>query len=606
MSRFMSLKPLKNILEMPKPYIIIEAANTHGGDYDYLMQWIESYSIYGAGFGLKFQPLHPDKIATSDYPHYKLYQQLHFDNKTWKRVVKKAVETQDVWFDIFDSYGVDILAESLDNITGIKFQSSVLYNYEVFDLLEAVDLSKVKIILNVAAQPIRNIKEIVKKVYNQLNPQEILLELGYQAYPTKFENSGYSKLEVIKEHFNNRIVFADHADGKTDDAVWLPVMVAMQGVDVIEKHVMLGDRETKYDYYSSLTPPKFNEMVNQIDRFTSLSTMPFFNEGERQYLNTTIMIPILKQDKKAGELLNIKEDFIYRRSGNYGLNVREIESLQSSFHILATDKKAGETLQKEDFKKAVIATVIACRLKSSRLPQKALLPIGGMSSVERCIKSCLEFKQVNHTILATSDLNDDAKLQDYTYRGDVIFHKGDPEDVINRYLGIADQLKVDVIIRITADMPFVSHEIVYLTLQEHFRVGADYTVPRTSAVGTSAEVINVSALRKVKTHFTSANYSEYMTWYFQNNPEHFMLNFIDLPSDLVRDYRLTLDYPEDLDMFNKLQAYFDEMRASFDIRKAFSFLDEHSEINKINAHLTLRYKSDSELIKTLNRVTKIL
>lgn len=591
---------------MPKPYIIIEAANTHGGDYDYLMQWIEKYSIYGSGFGVKFQPLHPDKIATSDYSHYKLYQQLHFDKKTWKRVVKKAIETQDVWFDIFDSYGVDILEENIENITGIKFQSSVLDNHEVFDLLEAVDLSEVKIILNVAAQPIKNIKEILEKVNIQLNPQEILLELGYQAYPTKFENCGYSKLEVIKEHFKNRIVFADHADEKTDDAIWLPVMVAMQGVDVIEKHVMLDDRETKYDYYSSLTPQKFTEMVNQIQRFTSLRTMPFFNEGERQYLNTTIMIPILKRDKKAGYLLNIKEDFIYRRSGNEGLNLREIESLQSSFHILAADKKAGETLQKEDFKKAVIATVIACRLKSSRLPQKALLPIGGLSSVERCIKSCLEFKQVNHTILATSDIDEDAKLKDYTYRGDVIFHKGDPEDVIKRYLGVADELRVDVIIRITADMPFVSHEIVHLTLKEHFRIGSDYTVPKTSAVGTSAEVINVSALRKVKSHFPSANYSEYMTWYFQNNPEHFQLNFIDLPSEYVRDYRLTLDYTEDLDMFNKLQSYFDDMKKSFDMIEAFSFLDKHSEISKINSHLTLKYKSDPELIETLNRVTKIL
>jgi hypothetical protein len=34
-------------------------------------------------------------------------------------------------------------------------------------------------------------------------------------------------------------------------------------------------------------------------------------------------------------------------------------------------------------------------------------------------------------------------------------------------------------------------------------------------------------------------------------------------------------------------------------------LDANPEVNRINAHLTLRYKTDHELIETLNKVTKI-
>ena len=185
----------------------------------------------------------------------------------------------------------------------------------------------------------------------------------------------------------------------------------MAGIDVIEKHVMLEDRETEYDYFSSLTPSRFAKMVNQVNRYTSLMEKPFINEKEKVYLKNSMMIPILKNDKPAGSLLNFNEDFIYRRSGKTGLNVKEIEDLQKEFHILAKDKKAGFPLHKKDFKKAIIATIIACRLKSTRLPKKALLPIGGIPSVERCIKSCLEFKNVNHTILATSDLPEDAELK---------------------------------------------------------------------------------------------------------------------------------------------------------------------------------------------------
>jgi len=40
-----------------------------------------------------------------------------------------------------------------------------------------------------------------------------------------------------------------------------------------------------------------------------------------------------------------------------------------------------------------------------------------------------------------------------------------------------------------------------------------------------------------------------MTWYFQKNPEYFKLNYVTLPDELIRDYRVTHDYPEDLSMF---------------------------------------------------------
>jgi N,N'-diacetyllegionaminate synthase len=591
---------------MPKPYFIIENANNHGGDFDYLLELIDTFSFYGEGFGMKLQPLHPDGISTPDYSYYKLYQQLFFNNIQWKQAIDKIYESKDVWLDIFDNYGVEILKQNIDKIIGIKFQSSVLYNLEVFQSLAASDLSAVKIILNVAAQSIDNIKETIERVSYELNPLEILLEFGYQAYPTTFEDVGYCKIKVIKENFSNRIVFADHVDGQTEDAIWLPVLIAMSGVDVIEKHVMLDSRETKYDYFSSLTPPLFAQMVSRIEKYISLESKSFINENEKSYLKTTLMIPILKHDKPAGSLLNLKTDFIYRRSGKTGMNVKEIEALQKDFHILATNKKANEVLQKEDFKKAVIATIIACRMKSSRLPRKALLPIGGLPSVERCIKSCLEFEDVNHTILATSTFDEDAILENYTYRNHVIFHKGDPDDVIRRYLGIAEKLNVDVIVRVTADMPFVSHEIVQKALKSHFETGADYTVPRKVAVGTGAEIINTASLQKVKEYFTSANYSEYMTWYFQNNPSHFRLNFFDLPEELIRDYRLTLDYPEDLEMFNQLQSYFDNKHQAFNIRSAFDYLDNNPQISKINAHLTLSYKTDVQLIETLNKVTKIL
>jgi len=119
------------------------------------------------------------------------------------------------------------------------------------------------------------------------------------------------------------------------------------------------------------------------------------------------------------------------------------------------------------------------------------------------------------------------------------------------------------------------------------------------------EIINTTALKKVNKYFPKAEYSEYMTWYFQNNPKFFNLNFVDLPDQLIRDYRLTLDYQEDLNLFKKIEEHFKVNNLDYSIYELFNFLDNNTKISKLNNHLSLKYKTDNQLIKLLNAKTKI-
>ncbi|NQV53695.1 MAG: spore coat protein [Flavobacteriales bacterium] len=254
--------------------------------------------------------------------------------------------------------------------------------------------------------------------------------------------------------------------------------------------------------------------------------------------------------------------------------------------------------------KKKVAAIVACRLKSSRLKSKALKNIGELTSIELCLKNTLRIGSADVVILATSDLDSDRELEQYTYDPSVVFHRGDPEDVIRRYLDICIELEIDTVIRITGDCPLISSQIAERLLEAHNRENADYTAAKSAAVGTAAEIMEVSALKKIKAHFKSANYSEYMTWYFTNNPEHFKLQFCDLPKQFVRDYRLTLDYQEDLDLFNAInEEFIDDPNHS--ILDVFGYLDSNPSIAGINSHRTLKYKSDQELIDKLNLVTKI-
>lgn len=583
---------------------IIEVANTHGGNLDYLKSLIKEFDGYD-GFGMKFQPLHPDRIATSDFSWYPVYQELFFNSEEWREIISLANQNKQVWIDLFDTYGVEILEKNLDIVHGIKLQPSILYNSEVISALKKVDCSSLKLILNVSAIELSDIEERLSFYKEEINPKELLIEVGFQSYPTKLEDSGLAKIEILKSKFNYPIVFADHIDGKLEDAIRLPLIAAIKGADYIEKHVMHSNLETKYDHFSSIKVEQFDNLVKQINTYLGLDDVPFINKKEVEYLANSIQKPLLSKAKEDGELINPDTDLSFRRSGQPGLSVKELFTLQEDKHIISDSVAKGSTLNRENFRKASIATIIAGRLKSSRLKRKAIMKIGEISSIEKCIQSCLKFKDANYTILATSTTDEDSELKDYTYKPSVKFYQGDPDDVIQRYLDAVDQYNIDIVIRVTADMPYVSWEITEYLLNKHFESGADYTAATQFSVGTAPEIISVSALREVKRNFPNADYSEYMTWYFQNNKEHFNVNLVDLPAKYIRDYRLTVDYQEDLDMMNPLQKHLDINKFSGDLNEVFSFLDENPDIVALNNQIGLKYKTDQSLIDTLNEKTKI-
>jgi len=212
---------------------------------------------------------------------------------------------------------------------------------------------------------------------------------------------------------------------------------------------------------------------------------------------------------------------------------------------------------------------------------------------------------VDDVILATSTLEEDAVLGNYLCNEQAKFWQGDPDDVIARYLGACDAYGVDVIVRVTADCPVVSPEITEILIKNHFSSGADYTAAEDIAVGTSVEIYNVEALQRVIELVGRAEHSEYMTWYMQNNPDIFKINMVRLPEDYIREYRLTLDYQEDFDMFERLFTRLKEEGLNAGLFNVFKVLDEMPEIPEINNHISLVYKTDQKLIQMLNEKTRI-
>ena len=591
---------------MKLPHLILEVANVHGGNEKAILELIRVTSKHKyKDIGIKFQPFKYDLIALPDYSHYAIYKELFFVEDVWKEIVSFAFEKiGTVWLDLFDLYGVSILEDNFEMVRGIKLQASVLDNLELVRALSDMDLTDRELIINISGYEISDIERFIER-FSILNPKCIILQIGFQGYPTPLEEISLNKISVLQAGFPDyNICFADHLAAEDSFALKIPLLASMAGCTYIEKHICLSRSEAKYDFYSALEPDEIRDVMKDLHNFVDCFGKKFISDGEHEYLAKSIQMPLVNRSMIKGQLVS-RQDLVFRRTDQTGLTLSQIDDLQTGLSILEKDLDENVTVKDTDFKHAIIGVIVACRMKSTRLEQKAILPIKGVPSVERCLKNCSMFPNVDYVILATSTLDEDCILRDYTFNEKIIFWQGDPDDVIARYVGACDRYGIDIIIRVTGDCPVISPEIAEYLIEKHFSNGADYTCANHFSVGSASEIYNVEALKRVLYYLGTAEHSEYMSWYMRNNPDIFKVNVVDLPATLVRDYRLTLDYPEDLEMFEKLYEKLEENDMEPSLANVFKILDQQPDIPAINQHLTLRYKTDQALIDKLNRFTRI-
>ena len=593
-------------MQTNNPILIFECANAHGGDLNLLLETINHFSnIEYDNKHIKFQPFHPETISLEDFSWHKVYHQLKFEPEEWKEIIKVAKSSYiGVWLDLFDVYGVKVLSENLPQITGIKLQASVLENYELFSALEKLDLTEVMLMINISGFDLSNIEQFVDK-FAKLKINQLILQIGHQAYPTEIKDTGLQKVAVLKAAYPDvEICVADHVNAEHAMATIIPLIGLSLGASIIEKHICINRKKAEYDFYSALEFDEIKSLTERIVEYSGITKGKFISKSEQIYLENSVQIPVAGVNLSKGSMCS-NRDLLYRRTDQKGMTYQQITQKQSLGYILNKDIKVNSTINESDFNLSTVGVIVACRMKSSRLKKKAILDIGGKTSVERCLSNCLKMPRASKVVLATSTIDEDAVLADYTLDGQVKFWQGDPDDVIKRYLGACEKYNIDTIIRVTADCPVISTEISEVLLDHHFSTGADYTAAKECAVGTGCEIYNVEALQRVINYLGSASYSEYMTWYMQNNTDIFKVELVDLPGEMVRDYRLTLDYPEDLDLFKGLFSELSRKNQEATLENIFNILDNNSDLVNINSHLTLKYKTDQDLISHLNKATKI-
>ncbi len=237
-------------------------------------------------------------------------------------------------------------------------------------------------------------------------------------------------------------------------------------------------------------------------------------------------------------------------------------------------------------------------MASSRLPGKILKPLGHLPVLAWMVVRARRARSIDEVVVATTlDPSDDAVAEFCQAQG-YAFTRGSMHDVLDRYYQAARAFQAEVIVRLTADCPFIDPAMLDDNLATFFRADPplDFAanrlpMTRTVPIGLDTEICTFTALERVWREAKEKHQREHVMPYFYENPDKFnILHILHEP-----DYghlRWTVDTPEDLEMLRRIAAYF-EGRDDFSWLEVLTLVQAHPELGEINANV--RHKDYREV-----------
>jgi spore coat polysaccharide biosynthesis protein SpsF len=232
--------------------------------------------------------------------------------------------------------------------------------------------------------------------------------------------------------------------------------------------------------------------------------------------------------------------------------------------------------------------VIQARTGSTRLPDKVLAPLGRRQVLAYVIERCRQSHELDGVAVATTTSPADDIVAQLGRSMEAAVVRGSETDVLGRYLQAADELHVDVLVRITADCPLIDPAVIDRVCGRYAEAPADYVFFEGYPNGLGdAELVRVAALRRAAaaTTFNDTSYREHVVTYLTAHPEAFTLAVGGAPSECRRpDLRLSVDEPADLELVRRVVDHFGE-RLDFTSAEIIAFLEAHPEIARLNRHV---------------------
>jgi spore coat polysaccharide biosynthesis protein SpsF len=244
-----------------------------------------------------------------------------------------------------------------------------------------------------------------------------------------------------------------------------------------------------------------------------------------------------------------------------------------------------------------VGIVIQAHMGSTRLPGKVMLPLAGKPVLWHDVERCKQTKLADAVIVATSVEPADDVIVTFCKENNIACFRGSDADVLSRFVGAADAFGLDAVMRVTSDCPLIEPEVIDQVIARFLEGGYDYAAnyinyenlsPRPARVpafphGFEIEMFSTASLKRAVSESSDPWQHEHLTYVWQNADGSFKLAPTVVASpEYQKDFRLTLDYPEDYALFEKMYAMFYREGSIVNVHEVFSYLEAHPEVAALN------------------------
>ena len=110
--------------------------------------------------------------------------------------------------------------------------------------------------------------------------------------------------------------------------------------------------------------------------------------------------------------------------------------------------------------------IIQARMNSTRLPGKTMIDIEGLPLLQHVVNRTDKSKEIDKCIVATTSNQSDDVIIDYCTENEINYFRGSEENVLSRFYNCAKKYKTDIVVRVTADDPFIDHQLIDFSVKK--------------------------------------------------------------------------------------------------------------------------------------------
>lgn len=555
--------------ESSEPYLIAEIGVNHEGSLQQAKRLIE-LAHEGGAHAAKFQTYKAEKLASRNSPAYwdTTKEQARSQYELFKRLDTFGADEFRELARHCARVGIDFLSTPFDT-DAVEFLAPLVPCFKVASadvtnvpLLRAVARQGKPVVLSTGASTLGEIDAALDTLHRAGAEHVVLLHCILN-YPTRAEDARLGMIAGLLRAYPDHVIgYSDHT---LPDSDMLALTLAyVSGARVIEKHFTHDKTLPGNDHYHAMDVDDLRRFVVQLRRVRMLegpsqNKEPIPSE-QISRLNARRSI-VLVRDLPAGASLT--EEVLTTKRPGTGISPVHWDDVVG--RPLVRDLDADHVLQWEDLapppgqRSERVIAVVQARMGSARFPGKMMARLAGKPLIEWVLGRVKQAKLVHEVVLATSRSGRDDVLDDVARQLGVLTIRGDEQDVLSRFVTVAEERSADWVVRICGDNPFVDPSEIDRLVDFALVRRPDYAFNHLDRLsngypdGFGAEIFTGSMLREMNRRGLEPDQREHVTRYVWDHPHAYRILTLTVPREIAfADLRFDVDTPADLERIEPL------------------------------------------------------